>query len=542
MSGHFRTAAVALVAAVALLANGPASAQAQAPAVPVPLPTPAEEADYLSFTAPGEVGPYLGRLAAEGEGVTVDSLQAPTPIPIIRIAPTPDDRDEPGGDEPGGHEPAPAPDPDVPVVRVLLVGAQHGTERAGVEVALRIARDLATGRLASLRRGLEVRIVPMANPWGVANRRTETADGVDMNADHVHLAAPETRALWAEYAAWRPHLVLDLHEIGPSEYTVQVGVPTHPNAPGAAMFARFYLLPFVANELAGSDVRYHEYVAEWSGGRPVEGAASPSSDPDADGAGDAGVQFTPPPLDPASARNAFALAGSVAYFVAVSSSRDIIGLEERTERLYIAVRALLAGAAGLAPDLVAAGVAAARLPKGALALQPRYVAKSPDASLPWIFTNPRGQRESGRLAPWRSEVAVDLDLEAPGGWWLHSDQVDLADALRRHGFEVSAGGDGGPAAATLLAYPRCVPDPTGGDADASRFLRPVASSPPEGALWVSADQPGGRLLFTLLEPWSTGGWFAREFYDFGDPGDDESRDQTGACDEGATFPVVRVPR
>ena len=522
MKARYGTAP-ALVA-VALLVLGAASAWAQAPAVPVPLPTPAERAGYLSFTAADEVGPYLGRLAAAAEGVTVDSLRAPAPIPIVRITPMESDGGESGV---AGSAAAPA----VPIVRVLVVGAQHGTERAGIEVGLRIARDLATGGLAGLRRGLDVRIVPMANPWGVANRRADTADGVDMNDDHVRLAAPETRALWAEYTAWRPHLVLDLHELGPSEYTVQVGVPTHPNAPGAAMFARFYLLPFVANELAGSDIRFHEYVAEWSDGRLLEGAALPAPGPDT-----AGAWFTPPPLDPASARNAFALAGSVAYFVAVSSSRDIIGLEQRTERLYITVRALLAAAVGLAPDLVAAHEAAVRLPKDPLALRPGYVANSRDASLPWIFTNARGQRESGRLAPWRSEVAIDLEIDPPSGWWLDPDQGELADALRAHGFEVTGGRDVGPGNDAFLAYPRCVAGATdaGGHAaiegaDASRFLRPASVVPPEGALWVNADQPGGRLLFTLIEPWSAGGWF------------DHGPDDSGACDEAATFPLVRVP-
>lgn len=525
MTGRFRTAVASVAVAVAVLLAGTAPARAQAPAVPVPLPTPAEAADYLSFTSAEDIGPYLGRLAAAGEGVTVDSLPAPTPIPIVRIASRP--RPKSGADS---------------AVRVLVIAAQHGTERAGVEVGLRLVRDLATGRLAHLRRSLEVRIVPMANPWGVANRRGETADGVDMNGDHVRLAAPETRALWAEYGAWRPHLVLDLHELGPSEYTVQIGVPTHPNAPGAAMFARFYLLPFVANELAGSDVRFHEYVAGWSDGRTTEGAVVPTDDaaPDADHAS-GGTWFTPAPLDPTSARNAFALAGSVAYFVAVSSSRDILGLEERTERLYVGVRALLAAAAGLAPDLEAAHRAAGRLPKNALALRPRYVETRPDASLPWLFINPRGQREQGRLAPWRSEVVADLELDPPAGWWLAPGQDELAGVLRGHGFELTAGDGGASGNQVPLAYPRCVPEREPGDdgpdasdtpdgADAVRFLRSAPDAPPEGALWVDADQPGGRLLFTLLEPWSLGGWF------------DRGLDEPDACDAAAIFPVVRVPR
>jgi len=463
----------------------------------------------MSFTAPGEVGPYLSRLAAGVEGLTVDSLPGPVPVPIARIAADADD---------GAA---------APVVRVLVIGAQHGTERAGLEVGLRLARDLTAGRLAHLRRRLEVRIVPMANPRGVPERRYETADGIDLDRDHVRLAAPESRALWAEYAAWRPHLVLDLHEIGPSEYTVQVGVPTHPNAPGASMFARFYLLPFMANELARADVRFHEYVAEWTDGRPREGAAAPR---EASGGEETGepdfnsVWYTPPPLDPSSARNAFALAGSAAFFVAVSSSRDIIGLGERTERLYLAVRSLLMAAVGLAPDLLAAHEAASRLPKDGLVLRAGYVAEPPDAATPWLFVNSRGQREQGRLAPWRSEVVVEGELAPPAGWWLTPDQTALADALRAHGFEVEAGGG----SRAALAYSPCE----------SATLTPA--DPPADALWVPADQPGGRLLFTLIEPWSRGGWFDRASV-----APDESTPDAPApesCDEADPFPVYRVPR
>lgn len=488
------------IGAVLSLAVAPAPGLAQSPALPVPFPTPAEAAGYASFTAPSEVGPYLERLAAAVEGLEVGSLPGPMAIPVARVAPLV------GAGEEG------------PVVRVLIIGAQHGTERAGAEAGLRVARDLAAGSLARLRRRLDVRIVPMANPRGVEARRRGTEAGVDLDRDHVRLAAPETRALWAEYAAWRPHLVIDLHEIGPTEYPVQIATPTHPNVPGVGRFARFYLLPYAANELAGADIPFHEYVAEWPDGQFAETAARPAP-PESD------TWFSPPPLDPSSARNAFALAGSVSFFVAVASSRDILGLAERTDRLHLAVEALLTAAAGLAPDLVAAWEAGRTLPKDPLALRFHYAAEDPGDALPWIFVNDRGQRERGRLVPWRSEVVVDAALAAPAGWWIPADH-ELADVLRAHGFEV--GGAAPPVGAGALRayeYPRC-PDLAGPDAGAAPeagdpvertrdALRPVEVVDPDGAaeplpaeaLWVAADQPGARLLFAIVEPWSEGGWF-----------------------------------
>lgn len=480
----------------------PSPASAQAPAEPLPLPTPAERADFQAFTAPEQVAPYLDRLSREVEGVSVGTLPD-SPVPVARID---SKRAE-------------------PPLRVLIVGAQHGTERAGLEVGLQLVRDLTVGRLARLRSSLEVRVIPMANPAGVESRRRVSADGIDLDRDHVRLTAPETRALWAEYVRWRPHLVVDLHEIGPSEYPLQVGVPTHPNAPGVRRLARYYLLPHVANALARADVPFHEVVAPWIDGETAERAAVPVRDTlEATEA----VWFTPPPLDPSSARNAFALAGSVTFYVATSSSRDIIGLRERTERLHLAVSALLTAAAARAPEVIATYEAAARVPKDSLAVRARYVEAQPDAGAPWIFINERGQREQGQLRPWRSRVSVERRLPTPAGWWIEPGQRGLVEALRGHGFEVMEArpDDGSDPAA--LGYPTCPGDGISGAAEPP-VADPVPVEPPAEGLWVPADQPGGRLLFTLIEPGSRGGWFASEE---GQP--------AGECDPDGRFPVYRA--
>lgn len=498
---------------VAVVITGlPRPLAAQTPALPVSFPTPAERVDYLSFTAPEEVGPYLARLSDEVDGLEIDTLAGPAAIPIVRIAST-------------------AAREGTPIVRVLVIGAQHGIERAGLEVGLRLARDLTAGRLSGLRRSLEVRIVPMANPWGVANRRSDAGSGVNLAADHVRLAAMETRALWAEYAAWRPHLVLDLHELGPSEYGVQVGVPTHPNAPAARRFARFYLLPYVANRLARQDIRFHEYVASWMGGRFVERAAAPAPETVQRDGAPAEAWFTPPPLAASSARNAFALAGSISFFVAVSSSRDVDGLRERTDRMYLTVQALLEAAAGQSTDLVAAATAARGLPKDSLALRAHYAGRDAAVRMPWVFINDQGQREQGLLAPWRPEVEVDDALAPPLGWWVAPNQNALVEALRAHGFRVDDAPDGsppGPAGRVdAAAYLRC-PIVAGDPVRAA--LRPAPEAPPAGALWVPADQPGARLLFTMIEPGSEDGWFARGV----------AEESASDCEVGEVYPVYRA--
>lgn len=454
-----------------------------------PFPTPAEQTEYLSFTAAEEVVPYLTALVEATGGFELDTLIAlnggssgVVSLPIARI---------PVSSEPGG----------APVVRVLILGAQHGTERAGLESGLRIIRDLVNGELEPLRRTLDVRVIPMTNPLGVIRRTIGAAGGIDLHHDHVDLAAAENQAIWEEYADWRPHLVLDLHEMGPTEYTLQIGVPTHPNVDANLVtFARYYMLPQVANQLARADIWFHEYVAAWT-----EDAEE--------------TFYTPAPLETGNARNAFALAGAVSFLVETSSSRDIMGLEERTERMYVATRAFLEAAALLAGDLTRVVERATVLPDTTLSVAARYTARTSGSKLAWVQRNERGLLVRTTLSPWLPVVEVEAVLSTPTGWMIEGSEGELIASLRAHGFQVERMNE--PINRSVQAYPVCPEVVADASIEQLRVRRFRA-----GSWWIPADQPGGRLLFTIVEPWSQGGWFA------------------GAaaidCPEG-TYPVYRVP-
>jgi hypothetical protein len=110
-------AAAILLGVVGAFAAGPSPGFAQAPALP--LPTPAEVAEYLDFTGAEEVAPYLQRVARAADGIEAGSLPGAEGIPVIRIGPL---TDASGPGERVG-------DGSAPVVRVLIIGAQHGDER-----------------------------------------------------------------------------------------------------------------------------------------------------------------------------------------------------------------------------------------------------------------------------------------------------------------------------------------------------------------------------------------------------------------------------
>ncbi len=90
---------------------------------------------------------------------------------------------------------------------VLFVCTQHGTEPAGREACLAVARDVAADESAGT-----VLIMPTANPDGVADVDRLNADGMDMNRDHAILETPEAAAIARVIRDYKPDVLSDFHE------------------------------------------------------------------------------------------------------------------------------------------------------------------------------------------------------------------------------------------------------------------------------------------------------------------------------------------
>ncbi len=95
---------------------------------------------------------------------------------------------------------------------VLLIGQQHGDEPAPAEALLVMARELSQGLLEPLLDRINVIVVPRANPDGAEAGTRVTANGIDMNRDHLLLNTPEAQALAKLVRNYRPAAVLDAHE------------------------------------------------------------------------------------------------------------------------------------------------------------------------------------------------------------------------------------------------------------------------------------------------------------------------------------------
>lgn len=94
---------------------------------------------------------------------------------------------------------------------VMILGQQHGNEPAGGEAALALIEQLM-GRDSNLLEQVNVVVLPRANPDGAQNFVRATANGLDVNRDHLLLQTPEGQAIAEVALRFRPQVVMDLHE------------------------------------------------------------------------------------------------------------------------------------------------------------------------------------------------------------------------------------------------------------------------------------------------------------------------------------------
>jgi len=167
--------------------------------------TPGLGADRRAFTTNAEVGQWLRSLSdsVPRGGTRTQLLQIGTsqrgePIQGLLLT-------RAAGTDPASLDKSGRP-------TVVLIGQQHGDEPAGSEALLVISRELAQGLLEPLLDRINVVVVPRANPDGAEVGTRVTANGVDMNRDHLLLNTPEARAVAQVINDYRPILVVDAHE------------------------------------------------------------------------------------------------------------------------------------------------------------------------------------------------------------------------------------------------------------------------------------------------------------------------------------------
>ena len=167
-------------------------------------------------------------------------------------------------------------------VRVYLQANIHGGEVCGKEALLLLLRALATGQHAAWTDSLVLLIAPIYNadgnerlvlgragqygPFG-GNGQRSTAQGYDLNRDHVKLDSPEARSLIRLLRRFDPHVWVDFHTTNGTyhAYHLTYSPPLHPNTYSPIdEFLRGQLLPAVTENV----LRKHAWDYYYYGNLP----------------------------------------------------------------------------------------------------------------------------------------------------------------------------------------------------------------------------------------------------------------------------------
>jgi len=396
---------------------------------------------------------------------------------------------------------------------VLLVGQQHGDEPAGSEALLVIARELAEGRLRPLVERINVVVLPRANPDGAALDRRASANGIDINRDHLLLRTPEAQAQAILMRRFAPVVVVDAHEytvIGRFiekfdavqrfdallQYAMAANVPEFITKAAEEWFRR----PLVAR------LRDEGLTSEWY--------YTTSVDPQDKKISMGGTQ-------PDTGRNVNGLANAVSILV---ETRGVglgrLHFKRRVHTHVVAASSILQSAANRASDLVKLRQfveqdVAAQACRGDVVVE---AAPTP-SEYRLMMLDPVTGADKPVTVTWDSALELHaLKLRSrPCGYWLASTETDAVQHLRALGVRVQniveAGEVRGEVYREITREVAQRQDARGAPLDMGVLRAKVDTVPAlidvkAGGYYVPLDQPLANLAIAALEPDTQNGFYA----------------------------------
>ncbi|HEX8570550.1 MAG TPA: M14 family metallocarboxypeptidase [Caulobacteraceae bacterium] len=385
---------------------------------------------------------------------------------------------------------------------VWLVGQQHGNEPAGGEAMLALASALADGELRPLLRRMTVVVVPRANPDGAAAFSRVTAQGFDLNRDHLLATLPESRALQAFMRRLPPDVMVDAHEYGVAGgWITRLGglAPwdatllhaTHPEVPeDSTALAQSLFGPAMDARLREAGLSSHVYLTLGGQGRTIQtGGAAP------------GIS-----------RNYYGLTGAVSFLV---ETRGIgIGRQSFQRRVathYQAAKAVLETVAR-EPGRVRRTVAQARrdLARDRSPLVVGHTLEPIQETLPMV------DPETGREKPVdvtiqdSRRLRVTATRPRPQGYLLAPGAASAVEAFRIKGMRVCRVRSTAPVAVEAFRVRRTAPitratrEATNLEQTLEVSVEGRTVSPSSGWVYVPMAQEGSAVAAASLEPDSVG--------------------------------------
>jgi hypothetical protein len=423
----------------------------------------------------GSRGAYLVRLGASQSGTALNAL-------LFTRSP--------------GPEPADLVESGRPTV--LLIGQQHGDEPVTAEALLAVVQELAGGRLSGLLERINVLVMPRANPDGAASAQRASADGTDLNRDHLLLRTPEAQALARLVRSYQPMVVVDVHEhaaVGPwmqkfgamKRHDVLVQHAMTPNMPALVTRAaeEWFRQPLVKSLAA------QQLSTEWY---------HVTSDDPADRTVAMGT------IRPETARNANGLKNAVSLLLeGRGSDLGRVHLQRRVHALFAAVESVLSTAAQRAEALVKLRRYIEAEVSAQACRGETVVAATPTRTeYRLTFIDPQTGADKTLTVDWDSALDLLPRKLRPRacGYWLSAQAGDAVARLRNFGVAVQqidldarVPGD---------TYRRLPGDGTTPQVELVHALVDM----PAGSYYVALTQPLANLVIAALEPDAPGSYVA----------------------------------
>ena len=400
---------------------------------------------------------------------------------------------------------------------VLLIGQQHGNEPAGSEALLVVARELAQGLLQPQLEQINVLIVPRANPDGAATDQRVTANGLDMNRDHLLLNTPEAQSLAKLVRDYQPMVVVDAHEytvVG--RYLEKFG---HIQKYDALMqYATTANLPEFLTKAAEEWYRRPMLAALKAQGLSSDWYYTTSNDL-------ADKKFSMGGAQPDTGRNVGGLKNSVSLLI---ETRGVgigrLHLQRRVHTHVTAIASVLASTAQRASEL---GQLRPYIDKevSSAACKDEAVVQAALTPTQYELTmlDPTTGVDKAVTVEWNSALTLKpvKSRARPCGYWLAATSGVAVERLRLHGVKVQRLLETG--ALQADAYRETARtagervDVRGTIADGDKriiqvqvALEPSTLSAPAGSYYVPLSQPLGHLVFAALEPDTQSSFFANQ--------------------------------
>lgn len=453
--------------------------------------TPAFEQGHAGYTSNAELHAFMQSLAnRSSSGASIRYLgigysQQGQPLDAVLFSSAPDTTST-------GLQAAGRP-------TVLLMGQQHGDEPAGAEALIVLAQRLAGPELRSVLDRINVILVPRVNPDGADKGLRLSANGIDIDRDHLDLRTPEAQAIAGLMNEYRPMVVVDAREYPavrgwvekfgalPSydvlmQYAMTPNLPEFVTKASEEWFRRPMLAAFKRENLS----------SQWY--------FTASSDP-------SDRRLSMGDVEPDSARNVDGLRNAVSLLVG-SRGSDIgrLHLKRRVYSQLVAMTSVLHSAAGRAADLVKLRAyldadVASKVCQGEAVIE---AAETP-SEYHLTMLDPATGADRPMTVSWESSLEFDVmrKRSRPCGYWISADAIDAVSRLRSLGATVQQVQEPGVVQAdSYTEEPRrdaAVPVP--GASPAARItLKSALMDVPSGSYYVGLDQPLGSLVMAAMEP------------------------------------------